>query len=125
MVNQNNEEKKEIPVPLPEKQAEVFVEPQEMPEPQEIQADEATNKKVRQEIEAAHLDDDTKAQTQNNANDLKSLQEEEQLKRLLDLAKTKGVVYAVHVAQKLGDGFLLDTLHDRLAKEGLYKEFIK
>ena len=38
-------------------------------------------------------------------------------------AKSKGVVYAVNVAKKMDDPFVLDKLHDNLAKEGYYKSF--
>ncbi len=49
---------------------------------------------------------------------------------LVNLAKEKGVLYAVKVARKVEDNYVLDELHDRLAfvfyealvKEGLIKE---
>ncbi len=54
---------------------------------------------------------------------LKSLNQEEKIKYLLNLAQEKGVVFAVKVAQKLGDDYCLDVFHDILAKNSLYKQF--
>lgn len=80
---------------------------------------------VKDKIEKTDLDDKLKAQAQTQADDVKNLDEQNKLKNLLEIAKQKGVVYAVHVAKKMNDPYLLDALHDALAKEGHYKEFIK
>jgi hypothetical protein len=40
--------------------------------------------------------------------------EEGKIQKLLDLADTKGVTYAVKVAQSLGDYYALDRMHDEL-----------
>ena len=47
------------------------------------------------------------------------------IKKLLEIAREKGVVFAIKVAKSMNDPFLLDTLHDALAKEGYYKDFVK
>lgn len=41
--------------------------------------------------------------------------EESKIQKLLDLASTKGVVYAVKVARKLDDYYALDVMRDTLA----------
>ncbi len=51
------------------------------------------------------------------------LNPEEKIKHLLNLAQEKGVVFAIKVAQKLGDDYCLDVFRDILAKNSLYKQF--
>ncbi|MCX6761133.1 MAG: hypothetical protein NTZ84_03490 [Candidatus Nealsonbacteria bacterium] len=50
---------------------------------------------------------------------------EVKLKRLLDVAEEQGLIFAVAVAQKMEDHFILDIFHDILIKEGFYKKFKK
>ncbi len=45
--------------------------------------------------------------------------------RLFQLAENKGLFYAIKVARKTGDGFLIDTFRDRLAENNYYKKFPK
>ena len=44
---------------------------------------------------------------------------------LLKIAREKGLVYAIQVAKKMNEPYLLDVLHDTLASEGFYKDFKK
>lgn len=44
-----------------------------------------------------------------------ALDEEGKIQKILDLAETKGVVYAVKVARTLDDYYALDQVHDALA----------
>ena len=80
---------------------------------------------LKNKIEKTDLDDVSAAQAQTQAQSVKSLQEEGKIKKLLAIAKSKGVVYAVAVAKKMNDPYVLDMLHDTLVKEGLYKQFLK
>jgi len=80
---------------------------------------------LRQRIEAMDITDNLKKQAKTQAQSIKYLDEEKKIKKLLEIAKQKGVVYAVNVAKKINDSYILDTLHDILAKEGFYKEFVK
>lgn len=82
-------------------------------------------KAVKEKLEIAALGESVKPQVQSQAQDLKDLDDEKKIKKLLELAKTKGVVYAIGVAKKLDDPYVLDMLHDALAKEGYYKSFLK
>lgn len=50
---------------------------------------------------------------------------EEKVKKLVDVAQQKGVVYAVKVAKHLEDNYVLDELHDRLLSEELHKALIE
>ena len=82
-------------------------------------------KAVKEKLEIAALGESVKPQAQSHAQDLKTLDDEKKIKKLLELAKTKGVAYAIGVAKKLDDPYVLDILHDTLAKEGYYKSFLK
>lgn len=60
----------------------------------------------------AHSDKDVASDAQNIAG---IVDEESKIQKLLDLAGTKGVVYAVKVARKLDDYYALDVMRDTLA----------
>ena len=121
---QNNqpEEKKEILESAPQ-QENIEQGTTETVETPAEQAPEENVETLRQQIEASEVDDHVKLQAQSQAQDLQLLDEEKKLKKLLELATAKGVVYAVAVAKKMNDAYLLDKLHDTLVKEGLYKNF--
>lgn len=111
-------------VSLEEKKAEdskEVAEQREQVAPQEFQ----TQKQLRQKIENIDLADGLKQQASAQAGTAASLSGQEKMKVLLQAAKTKGVIYAVHMAKKMNDPYILDMLHDTLAKEGHYKEFLK
>ncbi len=55
---------------------------------------------------------------------IKVLTKKRQAQYLVNLCFKKGIHYALHVAQKLNDPFILDELHDRLINE-LYTELVK
>lgn len=82
-----------------------------------------TGETLRQKIEAMDIDDGLKPQASQTASDLKTAAPQEKINKLLLIAKEKGVAYAVSVAKKMGDPYVLDMLHDALAREGLYKQF--
>ena len=77
---------------------------------------------LRKEMEKMDLDEVSNKQAQAAAQTIASQQEEEKIKSLLALAKGKGVIYAIKVAQKMNDAYILDQLHDRLIQEGMYKK---
>ena len=128
MVDQDKEDqdlKKEgnQEVPLEEELAELGELKEPSVEKHELTEEELQRSKA--EIEKTELDDHLKAQAHSHAQDIQSLGGEEKIQKLLLLAKEKGVVYAVNVAKKMNDPFLVDALHDALAKEGYYKQFKK
>lgn len=53
-----------------------------------------------------------------------TIDEEGKIQKLLDLASTKGVIYAVKVARSLGDYYALDRMHDELADK-LYEGLLE
>jgi len=81
--------------------------------------------KAKKRIEGSDLDDTLKMQATLQAKNIKDLDDEKKVKKLIELAKLKGVVFAVNVAKKMDNPYILDMLHDLLAKKGYYQDFIK
>ncbi len=83
--------------------------------------------KLREKIEKTDLDDHLKTQVQSHVNDLNmsGLENEGKIEKLLEITKNKGIIYSVHIAKKMNDPYILDALHDTLAENGYYKEFLK
>jgi len=94
------------------------------PEKKEISRDEKIiSDELKREIELMQVDDNLKKEAERKANKIHFLAEDDKLKKLLEIAKEKGVVFAIQVAKKMNEPFILDTLHDALAREGYYKDF--
>ena len=106
--------------PSPEKLAEFDDVKETIPGQEAISKEE-----LMKEVENMDSDDSLNMQAQSQAQDIKSLEEEKKLKKLLDLARAKGVIYAVNVAKKMDDPYVLDKFHDLLAEQGYYKKFMK
>jgi hypothetical protein len=70
------------------------------------------------------LDDKAKSEAEAKAEKIDFLGEKEKIERLLDIAREKGLVFAIQVARKMNEPYLLDILHDTLAQEGFYKDFL-
>ncbi|MCX6718626.1 MAG: hypothetical protein NTY81_03460 [Candidatus Staskawiczbacteria bacterium] len=87
--------------------------------------DERVSKELRQEIEKMELDDNAKAEAEKKAQKIEFLGEKEKIEHLLQMAREKGVVFAIQVARRMNEPYLLDILHDTLAQEGFYKDFTK
>jgi hypothetical protein len=87
--------------------------------------DKIVSAELRREIEMMELDDKTKAEAKKKAEKIEFLGEKEKIEHLLKIAQEKGVVFAVQVARRMNEPYLLDILHDTLAQEGYYKDFTK
>ena len=81
--------------------------------------------KLEEEIKMIELVPELREESKQKASQIKNLDEEGKITRLLNLAKEKGVAFAVETARNMKDPYLLDVFHDVLAKDGLYKKFIK
>jgi 5-bromo-4-chloroindolyl phosphate hydrolysis protein len=81
--------------------------------------------KLEEEMIKIKLSPSLTNEVEKRAVQVKSLDEKERLEYLLDITKASGVAFAVTVAQKMNDPYILDTFHDILAREGLYKKFKK
>lgn len=80
---------------------------------------------LEKEIEKIKLSPQIKAQAQKQADEIKKQSAKGKIQHLLDLAQAQGISYAVEVARKIDDPYLLDLFHDTLAKEGLFKKFME
>ncbi len=80
---------------------------------------------LEREAEIMKLDENLKEQAEKEIKTIGSLGEEQKIKHLLEIAKEKGLVFAIKVAKDMNDPYILDTFHDLLAKEGYYKTFLK
>lgn len=116
----NQSEKGFGEVDVAEKTAEATVSETEV---QKLSPEET--EKLREKIEKTDLSDMLKIQARGQADDIKSLDDKKKVEKLFQIAKKKGVIYAIHIAKKMNNPYVLDTLHDILAKEGHYKEFIR
>lgn len=95
-------------------------------ERKEISPDEkAVADELRKEIEIMELDDNLKDEAEKKAKKIEFLGEKEKLEHLLEIAREKGVVFAIQVAKRMNEPYLLDIFHDILAREGYYKDFTK
>ena len=81
-------------------------------------------KELEKELQKIKLSSQEQVQVQKEAEDLKKQTAEGKIKRLLDLAQSKGLAYSVEVVKKMDDAYLLDVFHDTLAKGGLFKKFL-
>ncbi len=79
---------------------------------------------LEKELQKVKLSSQAQAQAQKEAEDLKKETVKGKVKRLLDLAQSKGLAYSVEVVKKMDDAYLLDLFHDTLAKGGLFKKFL-
>ena len=86
-------------------------------------SDAKEHKELKESMEVIDMDDTTAAISGHVAGSMKKDTQEEKIRKLLLVAKEKGVVWAVNVAKKMDDPYMLDLLHDALAKEGFYKKF--
>lgn len=92
----------------------------------EISPDEkVVSDQLRKEIEIMGLDENLKVEADKKAQKIQYLGEKEKIEHLLQIVREKGVVFAIQVAKKMNDPYLLDIFHDILAKQGYYKEISK
>jgi hypothetical protein len=87
--------------------------------------DKIVSAELRKEIELMELDDNLKAEAIKKAGKIEFLGEKEKIEHLLQMAREKGLVFAIQVAKKMNEPYLLDILHDTLAQEGYYQKFTK
>ena len=104
---------------------EIFEQTEKAAEMPKRDEDRQAHQKIRQQLEVMDLDDGLKPGAQSAANDIKALDDKKKLENLLQIAKNKGVIFAVNVAKKMNDPYLLDVFHDALVKNGYYKDFLK
>ena len=87
--------------------------------------DKIVTAELKREIEMMQLDPSAKKDVEAKAEKIEYLGEKEKIEHLLQMAREKGVVFAIQVARKMNEPYLLDVLHDTLAQEGFYKKMGK
>lgn len=116
-------EKQEKKAPVPERPERFAEGGIETPEKREAEKeDELVVSELRKEIDMMELDDKAKAEAEKKAKKIEFLGEKEKIEHLLEMARKKGVLFAIQVARKMNEPYLLDILHDTLAQEGFYKK---
>jgi hypothetical protein len=108
-----------------EQKIEFKIEAGPAPEKKESPYEKVVSDELKREIEMMELDEGKKKEAGEKAKKIEFLGEKEKLEHLLQIAREKGVVFAIQVARKMNEPYLLDILHDILAKEGYYKDFTK
>ena len=86
---------------------------------------ESIKEELRREIVAMDSDPGLKLEAEQKAKKIGSLSINEMMEHLVEMAEKRGLKFAISVARKMNDPFILDTFHDLLAREGYYKKFAK
>lgn len=81
--------------------------------------------KLGEELEKLKTDPKLKEEVKKEVEQIRRVKKEGKIERLLVLAEEKGVAFAVEVARKAEDPFIVDAFHDLLVREGYYKKFLK
>ena len=103
-----------------------YIEKKEEPEKKSIEneKEEITKEKLEKEAEELNLSPELEEEVKEKAKQIKDLDEQGKIKRLLELAREKGVFFSIKTAKDMKDPYTLDALHDALAKDGLYKDLL-
>lgn len=127
MVEFDNSLKKEEPGPEKRESIEGILEKlkkEEIIREQELTPEKKKEKeRLKKEIEKISLSEEEKIAAYQEAERIKKEKVKGQLKKLFDLAKTKGLVYAVEVARATDDPLLVDLFHDLLAENERFRRF--
>lgn len=110
-----------------QREAKISPEKREGFEKQEIRGEreEDVRARVEREAEKIHLTPRAAKDVKKQAGAVSAASDPGKIQRLLKLAEDKGVFFAVKVAKETGDSYVLDLLHDALAKDNLYKKYFE
>ncbi|OGZ71203.1 MAG: hypothetical protein A2904_00505 [Candidatus Staskawiczbacteria bacterium RIFCSPLOWO2_01_FULL_33_9] len=128
MIDKNKEIKQPSGEGLsPEQKIEFLQEGVRVQEKEKSTTEESITKDaLRREIDKMELNDDLKQEAVERARTIEALDEEKKVKHLLEITKEKGIVFAVNVADKMNDPYVLDNFRDILVKEWYtYKQFLR
>ena len=78
-------------------------------------------KKINESLKTKPIDNSFQKTNKKQAVSISGIQRQRQVKMLTDLAMERGVHYAISVAKKMENAYVLDELHDTLVDE-LYGE---
>ena len=79
---------------------------------------------ILSKVQSQKDDDNDDTLMQDASNLHQQIDRESQITHLIDLAMTKGVGYAVKVARKAEDYYVLDQLHDRLLTDEFHEALV-
>lgn len=125
-------DKKEIFVDKPEKLGErIFEEIAEKEREKEerekilIEEEKFLREKLEKEIKLMKLNPSLQDEAAKKVKQIKSLNIQGKIKKLLALVDELGVSFAIKVAEDMQDPYTLDIFHDILARESFFKKFKK
>ncbi len=104
---------------------EQFIEKGIETEPQVIEKEPELKQKEEKQEPIPSISPKTKDEDKEEVSEIEKLQLPGKVERLFNLADSKGLFYAIEVAKKTGDGFLIDTFRDRLAQDKYYEKYLK
>ncbi|MBI1866428.1 MAG: hypothetical protein HY005_02040 [Candidatus Staskawiczbacteria bacterium] len=85
-----------------------------------------TKEALKREIDKMELEDSLKEEAVKKTKEIQALGEGEKIEHLLEIAKEKGIAFAVKVANQINDPYVLDNFHDILVREWVsYKQFLR
>jgi len=125
------DEKQEIKQPSgeslsPEQKVEFYQEGIKIEKKESTREEIMTKEAIKREIEKIEMVESLQEEADEKAKKIQTLGEEEKIEHLLEVAKDKGIAFAIRVGKQMNDDFVLDTFRDILVKEwGSYKQFLK
>ncbi len=93
-------------------------------EKRELSADKEELAELRKKIAQMKVEPKEEKEVEKEAEKMKRLSVKEKVKKILVLAATKNLAFAIKTAQKLDDPLVLDLVHDILAKDRYYRNFL-
>ncbi len=98
-------------------------EKEKIPERKEVSRDDKiVSAELLEEITKMEQDENAKKDIEKKKEKIEYLGEKEKIEHLLQIAREKGITFAVQEARKTNDPYLIDMLHDILQNEGMYKK---
>ena len=127
---QNQYPEVRIPTPEPEELREELLEDLAEREAQREEERVPTGREdrveeLKQRAAQVTLTPEEEQEAERHKAEVGALEKDAQVQRLLQIAEAKGVIFAVKVAAGLDDAYTIDRLHDVLAQDERYKDFLK
>lgn len=93
-------------------------------ETRENQETRQAREEIAAELEKEPLTAAAEGQARRQAEEMQSETEQGKIQRLLEIAETRGLAFAVETAKKMNDFALLDKFHDALVENQLFKKYL-
>ncbi|MCK4354863.1 hypothetical protein KAW43_00730 [Candidatus Parcubacteria bacterium] len=91
----------------------------------ENKEEKEAREEIVRELKKSALPQRAKTQAQKQADDIQDQSEQGKVQRLLELAQTQGLAYAVEVVKKMNSPLLLDKFHDALVEDKIFKKYLQ